>query len=224
MRRRTKVLVGAGAGLVVLGGAAVLVGPGLYADHVNRAAAAVPALSASGAPLGDPAALGGTWDVAAGSTAGYRVHEVLRGADATVTGRTDQVTGQVTVEGGTLTAGEVHVDVASIATDEPPRDAYFRGSVMDVGTFPTASFTLTEPVRLTAGATDVDLTGELTVHGVTRDVVVPAQVAGDDGGVQVVGSAPVTFADHGVTPPALGFVRVDDHGSVEFSLHLERAS
>ncbi|MFE6967832.1 YceI family protein [Isoptericola sp. NPDC057653] len=224
MRRRTKVLVGVGAGLVVLGGAAVLVGPGLYADHVNRAAADVPTLASSDAPLGDPASLDGTWEVAAGSVAGYRVHEVLRGEDATVTGRTDQVTGQVTVEGGSLTAGTVRVDVASIHTDEPPRDAYFRGSVMEVGTFPTAEFTVTDPARLTAGTTEVDLTGRLTVHGVARDLEVPAQVAAGDGGVQVVGSVPVTFADYGVTPPSLGFVSVDDHGAVEFSLRLERSS
>jgi hypothetical protein len=34
----------------------------------------------------------------------------------------------------------------------------------------------------------------------------------------------VTFADYGVTPPSLGFVSVDDHGAVEFSLRLERSS
>ncbi|MEL7978235.1 YceI family protein [Isoptericola sp. F-RaC21] len=224
MRRRTKVLVGVGAGLVVLGGAVVLVGPGLYADHVNRAAAEVPALAATDAPLADPASLDGTWQVGTGSVAGYRVHEVLRGQDATVTGRTDQVTGRLVVEHGTLTSGKVEVDVASIHTDEPPRDAYFRGSVMEVGTFPTADFTVTDPVRLTAGTTEVDLAGRLTVHGVTRDVEVPAQVAADGDGVQVVGSVPVSFADYDVTPPSLGFVSVDDHGAVEFSVRLERSS
>ncbi|MCZ2263461.1 YceI family protein [Isoptericola sp. QY 916] len=223
MRTRTKVLVGAGAGLVLLGGAAVLVGPGLYADHANRAAAEVPTLSTSGAPLADPAALDGTWTVAPGSEAGYRVHEVLRGEDVTVTGRTDQVTGTVTVEDGALTSGEVTVDVASIHTDEPPRDAYFRGSVMEVGTYPTARFTVTEPVPLAAGATEVDLPGKLTVHGVTRDVVAAAHVAAVGEVVQVVAEVPVTFADHDVAAPSLGFVRVDHEGAVEISLVLERS-
>jgi|GEM_PF-3899964 len=38
-----------------------------------------------------------------------------------------------------------------------PRDASFRGSVTEVGTFPTADLALTAPVGLTAGATGVDL-------------------------------------------------------------------
>ncbi|MCA5894472.1 YceI family protein [Isoptericola sp. NEAU-Y5] len=223
MRGRTKVMIGAGAALVLLGGAAVIVGPGLYADWANDAAAQAPALEASAAPLGDTAALDGEWAVAPGSVAGYRVHEVLRGEEVTVTGRTEDVTGGVTVEGGRITAAEVTVDVESIATDEPPRDAYFRGNVMEVGTYPTATFAVTEPVPLTEGATDVDLPGELTVHGVTHDVVVPARVAADGDGVQVVGSVPVTFADYDVSAPSLGFVRVDEEGAVEFSLLLERA-
>ncbi|WP_245807012.1 YceI family protein [Krasilnikoviella flava] len=70
-----------------------------------------------------------------------------------------------------------------IVTDEPPRDAYFRGSVMQVGTFPAAELAVTDPVRLTAGATEVDLTGELTVHGVTRGVM--AEAEDDHGSVEL---------------------------------------
>lgn len=222
MRTRTKVLVGAGAAVVLVGGAAVVFGPGLYADWANRAAADAPAI-VSEAPLGDPAALDGAWTVAPGSFAGYRVHEVLRGEDVTVTGRTEDVSGTVTVDGGAVTEAAVEVDVASIATDEPPRDAYFRGTVMEVGTYPTATFEVTEPVALPAGGTDVDLTGDLTVHGVTREVEVAAQVAGTQAGARVVGSVPVMFADYDVAAPSLGFVRVDGEGAVEFSLELVRS-
>jgi hypothetical protein len=39
--------------------------------------------------------------------------------------------------------------------------------------------------------------------------------------VQVIGSVPVTFADFGVEAPSLGFVTVEDEGSIEFSLQLQ---
>jgi hypothetical protein len=39
-------------------------------------------------------------------------------------------------------------------------------------------------------------------------------------GVDVSGSVPVTFADHGIEAPDPGFVRVEDRGSIEFLLHL----
>jgi hypothetical protein len=41
-------------------------------------------------------------------------------------------------------------------------------------------------------------------------------------GVDVSGSLPLVFADHGVEAPDLGFVRVEDRGAVEFLLRLTR--
>jgi len=219
MNQRTKVWAGIGAGVVVLGVVAVVVGPGLYADWANSNAEAAPTLEAGeqGAPV---EATDGTWTVADGSFAGYRVHEVLRGQDVTVTGRTEQVTGTVTVEDGSITAAEVEVDMASIATDQPPRDGYFRDQALQVGTFPTATFTLTAPAEVPDGATSARLTGDLTIRDVTREVTVDAQVAATGGTVQVVGSVPITFEDYGVQAPALGFVTVEDTGSIEFDLRL----
>ncbi|MFE6235941.1 YceI family protein [Cellulosimicrobium sp. NPDC057862] len=226
MRRRTKVLVGVGVGVVVLGGAVVAFGPGLYADWNNRAAAEEPTLDASSGDAGalDPASLEGDWTVADDSYAGYRVHEVLQGEDVTVTGRTDEVTGSFTVADGALTEATIEVDMASVATDEPPRDAYFRGDALEVGTYPTATFALTSPVELPSGSADVELAGDLTIHGVTQAVTVEAQVGTTADGVQVVGSVPITFSDYDVAAPSLGFVTVDDTGSVEFGLDLVPAS
>lgn len=218
-------LAGVGVGVVLLGGAAFWFGPGLYADRANQAAAEEPTLDApsdDAAALPDPADVDGTWTVADGSFAGYRVHEVLRGEDVTVTGRTDQVTGSLSVEDGVLTAASLEVDMASVATDEAPRDAYFRGTALAVGTYPTATFALTDPVELPTGSADVELSGDLTIHGVTQPVTVAAQVGSTDDGVQVVGSVPITFSDFDVQAPDLGFVTVDDAGSVEFGLDLVR--
>jgi len=165
----------------------------------------------------------GTWTVTDGSTAGYRVDEVLNGADVTVAGTTEQVSGTVVVEAGALDSAEVTVDVASIATDSGRRDAYFRDNVMDVGTYPTATFTVTEPVELpelSGTPATVPVTGELTVAGQTRQVQVELAVVRTPDGVDISGSVPVTFADYGLEAPDLGFVSVEDQGAIEFLLHL----
>jgi polyisoprenoid-binding protein YceI len=165
----------------------------------------------------------GTWTVADGSTAGYRVDEVLNGADVTVAGTTDQVDGSVVVESGDLTSADVTVDVASIATDSGRRDAYFRDNVMDVGTHPTATFAVTEPVdlpELTGTPVTVPVAGDLTVAGETRQVQVDLSVVRTPEGVDISGSIPVTFADYGIEAPDLGFVRVEDQGAIEFLLRL----
>ena len=241
MRKKTKIgLWSAGAVVVIVGGAALAFGPSVYADYANGVADAAPTLApASPAPTGtadastapastvpavNPAELSGSWSVGEDSFAGYRVNEVLRNQDITVTGRTEDVTGELTVEGLSLTAATITVDVAGIATDEGARDAYFRGTAMQADKFPTATFRLTEPVLIEAPlagvAQTVSAAGELTLHGVTRPVTVDLQAALTDTGGQVVGSIPITFSDYGVEAPDLGFVSVEDAGAVEFSLTL----
>ncbi|MFC4628695.1 YceI family protein [Promicromonospora alba] len=224
MRRGTKVAVGVGAAIVVVGGAAAIFGPGLYADWANQSADAAPTLESSAVPLPDAEAAAGTWAVSDGSFAGYRLDEVLNGEDVTVTGRTEDVTGSVTVADAAITEANIEVDMASVATDEAPRDAYFRDTALQVGEFPTATFELTEPATIEEGATSVELTGDLTVHGVTQPATFEAEVAGDAASgdpVQVIGSIPITFADFDVEAPSLGFVTVEDEGSIEFSLQLQ---
>ncbi|WP_222192713.1 YceI family protein [Modestobacter italicus] len=165
----------------------------------------------------------GTWTVTDASTAGYRVDEVLNGADVTVAGTTDQVTGTVVVTGGDLADADVTVDVASITTDSDRRDGYFRDNVMDVAAHPTATFSVTEVAdlpELTGTPVTVPVTGELTLAGVTQQVQAEVSVVRTAEGIDVSGSVPVTFTDFGIEPPDLGFVRVEDQGAVEFLLHL----
>jgi polyisoprenoid-binding protein YceI len=221
MRRRTWWFLGGGLALVVL---ALVAGPLVYAALEEDAP---PARTVQAQP--EDATLSeetdGTWTVGDGSTAGYRVDEVLNGADVTVAGTTEQVTGRVVVEGGAMTSAEVVVDIASVATDNGRRDSYFRDNVMQVAEHPTATFAVTQPVdlpELTGTPVTVPVTGELTVKGTTREVRAELSVVRTPEGVDVSGSVPVTFADHGVDPPDLGFVRVEDAGAVEFLLHLVR--
>jgi polyisoprenoid-binding protein YceI len=227
LRTRTKVIIGIAAGIVVVAGVGVIVGPRLYADAVNGSAAAAPSLSPGAGGKLDAASADGTWKSGSGSYAGYRVHEVLQGQDVNVVGRTKQVEGTVKVDDGKLSDATVTVQVGKISTPEAARDAYFRDTALQTDEYPTATFTVTKPVdvaeALDGSTQDVTLTGDLTMHGVTKSVQADAQVAvGKSGSVQVAGKVPVTFQDYGVKAPSLGFVTVDDKGSVEFSLALTK--
>lgn len=221
MEKKTKTIIATAGGVVVLVGAFAAFGGPIYAQLAGApdAAPTLAATPAAGGALGD---LSGDWTVGGSSYAGYRVDEVLNGTPVTVNGRTDAVTGDITVEGSQVTAGTMTVDVTRIATDQPPRDAYFQGEAMDTGRFPTATFTLTQPIAADGVQAGVpatyDVTGDLTLHGVTRSVTAEMQASFTDDGGQIVGSIPITFQDFGVEAPSLGFVTVEDQGSVEFSL------
>lgn len=229
MKKRTRItLVTAGIAVVAIG-AAAFAGPLIYRDYFVAPAESAPTLSASASAGASVTVdeLQGDWSVGKNSFAGYRVDEVLNGTDVTVTGRTAKVTGSLTVAGEALTAARIEVDVASIATDSGSRDSYFRDTAMQAGKHPTATFVLTSPVVATgapaAGVSQqVDATGELTLAGVTRTVTVKLDAVLDGGRAQVVGSIPIVFSDFGVNAPNLGFVKVEDHGTVEFSLTLEK--
>jgi polyisoprenoid-binding protein YceI len=164
----------------------------------------------------------GTWYVQPGSEAGYRLNESLSGQQVTVVGRTEMASGSVVIEGGALVLADFSVDVGSIATDEPARDAFFRRA-LDTSAFPNAMFALTEPVDVSAiGLSDapasVTVAGDLTMHGVTKPVTAALQVQRVAGGVEMAGQVPVTIADFDVAVPDLDWVSVEATGVVEVLL------
>ncbi|WP_314100915.1 YceI family protein [uncultured Frigoribacterium sp.] len=230
MKKKTGIVLGVAAVVVVgLGVTAAVAGPAFYRDVIVGEPEAAPTVSVTpGATTIDTSDLSGAWTVGDGSTAGYRVDEVLNGTDVTVVGTTDQVTGTVTVEGDSVTAATIDVDVASIATDSGNRDGYFRDDAMEASTYPTATFVLTQPIDAGVPADGdvetVEATGDLTMHGVTQSITVSLQAALSGDGVQISGSVPVTFSDYGVEAPSFGFVQVEDSGTVEFLVSATPAS
>lgn len=235
VKTRTKVLAGAGALVVVVG--AAFAGPLVYRDFIAAPAAELPVLGAQGGVFesGEPLAaeaLVGEWTLTTDSQVGYRVDEVLNDTEVTVTGRTSDVTGTLTVgesEGALLSldAAEFTVDVASIVTDNPSRDSYFTERAIDTSQHPTAMFTLTEAISIDQlpdpGSVEQAIAqGALTMNGVTRDVEVEVAVRGDGQTTEIAGSIPITFADFGVIAPDFAFVKVEPTGFVEFQLTAQR--
>jgi polyisoprenoid-binding protein YceI len=72
---------------------------------------------------------------------------------------------------------EFTVQAASINTDNEDRDNHLRSAdFFDVQKFPTLTFTSTKVAPRDANTLDV--TGDLTLHGVTRTVTIPVEVLG----------------------------------------------
>lgn len=72
----------------------------------------------------------------------------------------------------------VNIDPASVDSDHAERDKHLRsGDFLDVDAYPEASFVSTGVEALDNGRLAV--TGDLTLHGVTREVVIDAAVVGE---------------------------------------------
>ena len=180
-----------------------------------------------------PQGLVGTWTVIADgrSFAGYRVQEELGGIGTnTAAGRTTNVSGTLTFDGAAITAVDIEVDLTTLQSDDSRRDGALRGRGLEWGTFPTATFTLTAPIRIDAVPEEGEpraftATGAFTLHGVTQEVhiALEGQRIGDV--VAVVGSLDIQFADYDiVAPTAFVVVSIEDHGVMEFQLLFGRAS
>jgi polyisoprenoid-binding protein YceI len=227
-------LLGGLAGLVIV----IVGGTWLYIHVIEGPAPAPLSLKpgASSSPdSGGPesastaAAVAGTWRVSSGSIVGYRVNEVLAGQNNVAVGRTSNVTGSLTIRGGSATAASFSVPMDTIKSDESERDVQFNGRIMETSAYPTGTLRLTTPIALgslpAAGVIRTyHATADLTLHGHTRKVTFPLSAERTAAGIEVSGSIPVLFADWDIGNPSFaGFVTTQNHGLLEFLIKFSRS-
>jgi polyisoprenoid-binding protein YceI len=178
----------------------------------------------------------GTYTVKPGNTdnfVGYRVTEKLVAniVQTTATGRTDNVSGTMTISKGGTAIDDVTVsaDLRDLTSDSSLRDGRIQTAGLESARFPLAKFVLTSPITLPSApqvgeTVSTQATGDFTLHGVTNHLTVPLQGRWDGSKVQVVGSLPIVFGDYGITAPTSSLVAsVDDHGEMELKLFFAKA-
>jgi polyisoprenoid-binding protein YceI len=176
----------------------------------------------------------GTWTVKPGNQnnfVGYRVTEKLFAniSESEATGRTDNVTGTMQVDGTTISDVTVTADLRDLTSDNSFRDGRIKSQGLESDRFPEAKFVSTQPITLdavpTAGQTvRTQATGDFTLHGVTQRVTISLEGRWDGKQVQVVGNLPIVFGDYGITAPtAPAVASVDDHGEMEMQLFFDRS-
>ena len=204
---------------------------GSPATTANASAATNPSPATNASSGG----IAGTWTVATGE-AGYRVRERLANlpAESDAVGRTKDVTGNITLSGSgnaiSVDAGTITVNTTTIVSNESRRDDRMRTEGLQTDQYETATFVLTKPVAiptsaLTGTASDVTLTGDLTLHGVTKSVSIPAQAQLVNATVSVAGSLSFPLSDFSITPPNVGgfILSIADTGALEFSVSFAKS-
>jgi hypothetical protein len=239
-RRRGRWLlwaVGAGLGVVVLGFLLIYFvvfptsSPKRFALSPRNAAASAP-----DAGTNTSKSLSGTWRVAEGSQAGYRVREKLAflPAESDAVGRTSSITGSATLVQSphgllTITAASIEVAVDTLKSDRSLRDEKLHTVGLESDTYPTASFVLSRPLRLPKSALagqalQVASTGVVTIHGTAREETIPLQMSVSSSAIEAVGSLTFPWSMFAMTAPSIaGFVNVSDRATMEFDLRLTRA-
>ncbi len=205
-------------------------GPFVYFHFIEGKAP--PKLSLATTPVpsvatsGTRAPLAGTWKISSGSLVRYRVQETLFGQSNTAVGKTNNVTGAMTITGTRVASATFTVDMTSFNSDQAQRDRQFQGRIMDTADFPTATFTLTSPIALGTAPKDGVQTsysaiGKLQLHGTTKTVTFSVTARRTGNVIAVQGDEPITFSDYNINNPSGGPAGVGNSGQLEFVLQFQ---
>ncbi len=107
------------------------------------------------------------------SNVGFKVRHLMI---SNVKGSFEKLTGSVDLNDQDVTASKVSVsiDTASINTNVQKRDEHLRSAdFFDVAKYPTMTFVSKKVTK--AGADKLKVTGDLTLHGVTKEVVLDVE-------------------------------------------------
>lgn len=219
--------------IAVVGCALLIAGPWVYINLIkDDAPAALELTNNTTSPESTVSTVSdvtGSWSVATNSDSvvGYRVKEILFGQETEGVGRTKSVTGDLAIADNSVTTASFSVDMTTLMSDAAKRDAQFNGRIMDVARYPTATFTLTQPIALPLNATSgeaitAEATGELTLRGTTKTVTFPIEAQLSGATFTVVGSINIVFNEWGIPEPGLPGISVDPDGLLEFSIEFSR--
>jgi polyisoprenoid-binding protein YceI len=169
--------------------------------------------------------------VAGGTQARFKVREQLAGRNLPndAVGTTNAVSGNIDIGAdGVLVPGasKITVDMTSLKTDESRRDNFIKRNTLNTAQYPTAVFVPTAIKGLpsplpSAGDVSFELTGDLTIHSVTKPIT--WQATGKISGQDLTGTASTktTFEEFGMTPPRAAIVlSVEDNITLEIDFHL----
>ena len=221
---------------------------GLLPGLLHRVVAAVffatliPAMAAQApsAPAGrqgpppTPPTAGAHLEIIDGSSGTYRVQEQLVGinfpSDAVATSPTVAGTLVIAPDGSIVTAqSKLTIDLRALKSDQDQRDNFVRTRTLETDKFPYAEFAPTRvegiPVMIpTQGQVGFTLIGNMTIHGVTKEVAFKGIATFREGTVAGRAKTDFTFATFGLTKPAIGrLMSVDDKIELEVVFRFKRS-
>src|SRR5436853_5662960 len=146
-----------------------------------------------------------------GNAARYRVREQLVGHDLPndAVGETQKLTGAISIDSNGKVirdASKFTVDAGSFVSDKNRRDGFVRGRLLEADAYPTIVFVpaAVRGVSLPlpkSGTRDIEMTGDLTVRGVSRPTTWKGTAEFKDGGVTGAVATAFTFDDMKIEQP-----------------------
>jgi polyisoprenoid-binding protein YceI len=171
-----------------------------------------------------------TWTVDAASKATVRVREQLARfpapSDALITITGAQGSFTLNPDGTFASGSKISVDMTTVTTDDRQRTDTIRRDPLEVTRFRTSELVPQKASGLTlplprSGDFTFQLTGDLTLHGVTKSVTFDVTATRSDGKLTATATAKPSwkFGDFGMRPPSsFSVLSIIDEIRMEFAL------
>lgn len=147
------------------------------------------------------------------STAEFHAEDTYDSFD----GKTGKVTGTIVADPAKPAASSVNitVDISSLDTGNSLRNKEMKELYLHTAKFPTATFksvSVTGPESIAVNQpAGINVTGDFTLHGVTKRLTIPVQVTlVGDGRVHAISNFKVHMPDFGISVPHNILVTVED--------------
>lgn len=185
-------------------------------------------------PPPPPPTAGAKLVIADGSSATYRVTEQFVGVAFTneAEGTTNLVSGTLTINAdGTIAPdSKLTIDLRGLKSDQDQRDGFIQNRTLETAKFPYAEFMPTRVTGLdkmipSTGQAGISLTGNLTIHGVTKEVTFQGIATFNPRTNAVAGRArsSLTFDEFGLVQPKIGrLASVDNKIDLELVYRFKR--
>ncbi len=205
------------------------------APTTSATAAETSTAAVSSASSSSSAGTGTTYTVVADkSEASYSVREQLARLNfpTDAVGKTNAITGSVTIkpDGSIDTANsKFTVDLSTLQTDSNMRDNFVRRNILQTDQYPQAVFVPTQVNGLPAalpqnGNVSFKLTGNMTIHGVTKPVTWDVTGAINNGEANGKATTSFTFEDFGLQQPQVPVVlSVVDKITLNVTIDLQKS-
>jgi polyisoprenoid-binding protein YceI len=155
------------------------------------------------------------------STIAFKVRHMLGSAK----GKFSKFTGTIVVDREHPEQSSVTVKIAasSIDTGIAKRDEHLRDGLFEVGKYPEITFKSRRVKQI--GASSGEIVGDLTMHGVTREIRLSVQLLSSDGGRWRVTTAPLRRSEFGLvfSKSAETVSMIADEVAVEMEIEAKRA-
>jgi polyisoprenoid-binding protein YceI len=186
-------------------------------------------------PPPPPPTAGARLEIADGSSATYRVTEQFVGVTFTneAEGTTNLVSGTLTInaDGTIAPASKLTIDLRGLKSDQDQRDGFIQNRTLETAKFPNAEFVPTKVTGIekmipSTGQAGISLTGNLTIHGVTKEVTFQGIATFNPRTNSVAGRAKTSLAfdEFGLSQPKIGrLASVDNKIDLELVYRFKRS-